>query len=376
MEGFHPLRVAAVDQLTDEAVALTFEVPSELREVFGFSPGQHLTLRRELEGEDLRRTYSVCAATTGPLRVAVKRLDGGAFSTWACKELQPGDVVEVLPPAGGFGPRLSPERARRYGLVAAGSGITPVLSIAATVLEVEPRSEVVLVYGNRTSRDVMFLEELSDLKDLHPTRLQVLHVLSREEQESELLSGRLDRGRLARVLDAFVPVDGIDEWYLCGPFGLVTAARDLLVERGAGQVHVELFHAAAPTASGGRGRRGHGRRDPPRSRLHRLRASRRSGPGRGPARALRRAVRLPGWGVRHLPRPGARGCRGDGRQLGARARRAGRGCGADLPVAPHDRAGPARVPVKAGGAQRRCATALPRTAAWKPRAVCPAGGAP
>jgi ring-1,2-phenylacetyl-CoA epoxidase subunit PaaE len=246
MEGFHPLRVAAVDQLTDEAVALTFEVPSELREVFGFSPGQHLTLRRELEGEDLRRTYSVCAATTGPLRVAVKRLDGGAFSTWACKELQPGDVVEVLPPAGGFGPRLSPERARRYGLVAAGSGITPVLSIAATVLEVEPRSEVVLVYGNRTSRDVMFLEELSDLKDLHPTRLQVLHVLSREEQESELLSGRLDRGRLARVLDAFVPVDGIDEWYLCGPFGLVTAARDLLVERGAGQVHVELFHAEAP----------------------------------------------------------------------------------------------------------------------------------
>jgi ring-1,2-phenylacetyl-CoA epoxidase subunit PaaE len=246
MEGFHPLRLAAVDQLTDEAVALTFEVPAELREVFRFSPGQHLTLRKELDGEDLRRTYSVCAATTGPLRVAVKRLDGGAFSTWACKQLHVGDVVEVLPPAGRFGPAVSPERVRRYGLVAAGSGITPVLSIAATALEVERRSEVVLVYGNRTSRDVMFLEELSDLKDRYPTRLQVLHVLSREEQESELLSGRLDRDRLGRVLDAFAPVDGIDEWYLCGPFGLVTEARDLLTARGADQVHVELFHAEAP----------------------------------------------------------------------------------------------------------------------------------
>jgi ring-1,2-phenylacetyl-CoA epoxidase subunit PaaE len=246
MEGFHPLVLTAVDRLTDDAVALTFAVPPVLREAFRFSPGQHLTLRREVDGKDLRRTYSVCTAPSGPLRVAVKRLDGGAFSTWACTDLRPGDVVEVLPPAGGFGPSVSPERRRRYGLVAAGSGITPVLSIVATVLEVEPESEVVLLYGNRTSRDVMLLEELSDLKDAHPTRLQVLHVLSREEQESELLSGRLDRDRLGRILDAFVPVGDIDEWYLCGPFGMVTQARDLLCGRGAAEVHLELFHADAP----------------------------------------------------------------------------------------------------------------------------------
>ena len=244
--GFHQLTVSAVDRLTEDAIAVTFSLPASLATIFVFQPGQHLTLRKEIGGEDLRRTYSVCAATSGSLRVAVKRLDGGAFSTWACADLRAGDVLEVLPPAGRFGPSVSPDRCRRYGLVAAGSGITPVLSIAATVLEVEPDSEVVLLYGNRTSRDVMFLEELSDLKDRYPERLQLLWVMSREEQESELLSGRLDRMRLERILDALVPVDGIDEWYLCGPFEMVTDGRDLLLERGARNVHVELFHADAP----------------------------------------------------------------------------------------------------------------------------------
>ncbi len=246
MDGFHPLVVAAVDQLTDDAIAITFEVPPDLREVFAFRPGQHLTLRQVLDGVELRRTYSVCAPTSGPLRVAVKALDGGVFSTWACKELLAGDVLDVLPPVGSFGPALSSVRRRRYGLVAAGSGITPILSIAATALEVEPESEVVLLFGNRTSRDVMFLDELSDLKDRYPQRVQLVWVMSREEQESELLSGRLDRERLGRILDAMVPVEDIDEWYLCGPFGLVTEARTLLLERGATQVHVELFHADAP----------------------------------------------------------------------------------------------------------------------------------
>lgn len=253
MDGLHPLEVAAVDRLTDDAVAITFAVPPELREVFAFRPGQHLTLRHVLDGPDgmdgidLRRTYSVCAsARSGPLRVAVKRLEGGAFSTWACKELQVGDVVEVLPPAGRFGPEVAPDRQRRYGLVAAGSGITPVLSIAATVLDVEPLSEVVLLFGNRTSREVMFLEELSDLKDRYPQRLQLLWVMSREEQESELLSGRIDGERLTRLVEAFAPVETVDEWYLCGPFGMVTDGADLLRKMGARQVHVELFHADAP----------------------------------------------------------------------------------------------------------------------------------
>ena len=249
MEGFTRLRVASVDALTDDAVAVTFDVPPQHAEAFRFSAGQHLTLRRVVDGEDLRRTYSVCSsAAGGPLRVAVRRLEGGAFSTWATGELCAGEELEVLPPAGRFGPSVDAGRALRYGLIAAGSGITPVLSIAATVLDVEPASEVVLLYGNRTQRDVMFLDELADLKDRHPERLQVVHVLSREEQGSELLSGRLDPARLRRLFATLVPVQDIDEWYLCGPFGLVTDGRQALLDAGAdvGQVHVELFHAEAP----------------------------------------------------------------------------------------------------------------------------------
>jgi ring-1,2-phenylacetyl-CoA epoxidase subunit PaaE len=245
--GFHRLRVAAVDRLTSDSAALTFDVPPELAEAFRFRPGQHLTLRRVVDGVDLRRTYSVCSsAAGGPLRVAVKRLEGGVFSTWVLDGLQPGDELEVLPPAGRFGPPVSADRALTYGLVAAGSGITPVLSIAWSVLDVEPDSQVVLVYGNRTSGDVMFLEELADLKDRFPSRLQVLHVLSREEQESELLSGRIDRERLQRLLDSLLV--GVDEWYLCGPFGMVTEGKQTLLDAGVDPltVHVELFHADAP----------------------------------------------------------------------------------------------------------------------------------
>ena len=247
--GFHRLRVAAVDRLTADSAALTFEVPPALEPVFRFRPGQHLTLRRVVDGVDLRRTYSVCSsADGGPLRVAVKRLDGGVFSTWVLDGLRPGDELEVLPPAGRFGPSVEADRTRSYGLVAAGSGITPVLSIAWTVLDVEPDSTVTLVYGNRTSGDVMFLEELADLKDRFPSRLQVFHVLSREEQESELLSGRIDGPRLKRLFATVLPVDGVDEWYLCGPFGMVTDGRQALLDAGvdAACVHVELFHADAP----------------------------------------------------------------------------------------------------------------------------------
>jgi ring-1,2-phenylacetyl-CoA epoxidase subunit PaaE len=242
--GFVPLRVAAVDRLTADSAAVTFEVPPERAERFRFRPGQHLTLRRVVGDEDLRRTYSVCSSSAGgPLRVAVKRLEGGAFSSWVLDALRPGDTVEVLPPAGRFGPQLDPSHAKRYGLVAAGSGITPVLSIAASVLDVEPASEVVLVYGNRTSTDVMFLDELADLKDRHPARLQLLHVLSREEQESELLSGRIDPDRLRRLRASLL--GDVDEWYLCGPFGMVVEGRQALLDDGVdpARVHVELFHA-------------------------------------------------------------------------------------------------------------------------------------
>ncbi len=247
--GFSRLTVSDVERLTDDAVVIGFDVPEHLRETFRFSPGQHLTLRRVIGGEDLRRTYSVCSsADGGPLRVAVKRLEGGAFSTWLTGQLRPGDVLEVLPPAGRFGPQVDPDRSRRYGLVAAGSGITPVLSIAWTVLDVEPASTVAVLYGNRTARDVMFLEELADLKDRFGTRLELLHVLSREEQASDLLSGRLDRERFDRLFATLLPVGDVDEWYLCGPFGVVEDGRRALADAGvpASAVHVELFHADPP----------------------------------------------------------------------------------------------------------------------------------
>ena len=247
---FHPLRVAAVDRLTDDAVAITFEVPEELREEFRFSPGQHLSVRSPALGDDVRRNYSVCApATTGPLRIAVKRIPDGTFSTYAAQRLRPGDVLDVMTPTGSFFTPLHPGQAKRYAAIAAGSGITPVLSILSTALEVEPDSSAVLVYVNRTTASIMFLEELEDLKNRYPDRFELVHVLDEEPLEVEIRSGRLDRARLGRILDTLVPVDEVDEWFLCGPLPMTDAAREVLLERGAdpGHVHRELFHVGPPS---------------------------------------------------------------------------------------------------------------------------------
>ena len=235
MSDFHALRVAAVDRLTDDAVAVTFDVPGNLREDYAFLPGQHLTLRRWFEGEEVRRTYSVCAPVGGPLQVGVKRT--GLMSSWICESLQAGDELEVLTPLGSFGPR-EPLRGRRFGLLAAGSGITPLLSVAATALV--GGASVLLLYGNRTSRDVMLVDEVADLKDVYPERFEVVHVLSREQQGSDLVSGRLEGARLKALVEAFG--EGVDAWYLCGPFGLVEEAKGVLADLGATSVHVELFH--------------------------------------------------------------------------------------------------------------------------------------
>jgi ring-1,2-phenylacetyl-CoA epoxidase subunit PaaE len=241
---FHPLRVAAVDRLTDDAVSVTFDVPPELRAEYAFAAGQHLTLRRVVDGADVRRSYSICAgATGGVLRVAIKGVPGGVFSTHALTALRPGDVVDVLTPTGTFTTAFDPARSRHYAAVAAGSGITPVLSLIATALAVEPASRCTLLYGNRTTGSVMFLEELADLKDRYPDRLHLVHVLSREAGEVELFHGRLDADRLGRILDTLLPPSEVDEWFLCGPYGMVTGAQRLLAERGApaSAVHVELF---------------------------------------------------------------------------------------------------------------------------------------
>jgi ring-1,2-phenylacetyl-CoA epoxidase subunit PaaE len=241
---FHRLRVASVERLTDDATAIGFDVPDELRDAYRFAPGQHVTIRLPGEG-DVRRNYSICSAVgERRLRVAVKRLAGGKFSTYATSTLASGDVLEVMTPTGRFTTALDPARRRRYAAIAAGSGITPVISIIASALAVEPGSRCALLYGNRTTSSIMFLEELEDLKNRYPGRLQIVHVLSREAQEAPLLHGRIDRERLSRLLDALVPVDTVDEWFLCGPYPMVVEARQTLLDYGAdpAHVHLELFH--------------------------------------------------------------------------------------------------------------------------------------
>jgi ring-1,2-phenylacetyl-CoA epoxidase subunit PaaE len=249
----HRLTVAAIRPLTEEASEVRFAVPAELADQFAFEAGQHVTIVREEDGEEVRRSYSVCTpARSGELAVGVRHLPGGRFSGLVADGLRSGDTLDVLPPVGRFGPVIDPAASRHHAFVAAGSGITPVLSIVATVLAEEPGSRCTVLYGNRRTDTIMFLEELEDLKNRHPARLQVVHVLSRESQPVPLLEGRLDPERLGTLLDALLPVDSVDEWYLCGPFGMVSGARSLLRERGVDRtrIHRELFHAdAAPVAA-------------------------------------------------------------------------------------------------------------------------------
>ncbi|MFC8914273.1 2Fe-2S iron-sulfur cluster-binding protein [Streptomyces sp. NPDC057116] len=245
---FHPLRVSEVERLTDDSVAVTFQVPPELRETFRHIPGQHLALRREsaATGEEIRRTYSICspAAQEGEdpvLRVGIRLVDGGEFSTYALKELAVGDTVDVMEPMGRF---LLPPRPGTFAAIVGGSGITPVLSMASTLLAREPEARLCLIRSDRTAASTMFLDEVADLKDRFPDRFQLVTVLSREEQQAGLPSGRLDQERLAGLLPALLPVDEVDGWFLCGPFGLVIAAeralRGLGVDRG--RIHQEIFH--------------------------------------------------------------------------------------------------------------------------------------
>ncbi|AXG13687.1 1,2-phenylacetyl-CoA epoxidase subunit PaaE [Intrasporangium calvum] len=246
---FHDLTVADVERLTDESVAITFTVPPDLADEYVFEPGQHLTIRAVLGGEEVRQSYSICqsratATATGTLRVAAARVPEGRMSTWLNDVVAPGDVLEVMTPLGSFTCAAAPDAARHHVAIAAGSGITPVMSLLTSALEEEPRSRATLLFGNRKTSTIMFLEELEDLKNRCPGRFHLVNVLSREAQDVELFSGRLDRERLERIFAALVPVASVDEWYLCGPFGLVTGAEALLQERGVDQHHIhhEIFH--------------------------------------------------------------------------------------------------------------------------------------
>ncbi|MGH3251850.1 MAG: 1,2-phenylacetyl-CoA epoxidase subunit PaaE [Trebonia sp.] len=235
--GFHQLVVARVEPLTADSAAITFKVPGELAGDFAFAPGQFLTVRR---GEE-RRSYSICAPAGSAPRIGVREVAGGALSGWLVREVRPGDTVEAQAPGGTFTPDLS--AGGRHVLIAAGSGITPMISIAASVLAASGESTVTLLYGNRLSSTVMFADEVADLKDAYPARMQIVHVLSREPQEVDLFSGRLDAARLAALLPVTVDVAGVDQWWLCGPYGLVTGATGVLGELGvdAERIHRELF---------------------------------------------------------------------------------------------------------------------------------------
>jgi ring-1,2-phenylacetyl-CoA epoxidase subunit PaaE len=254
---FHRLTVARVDPLTDDSAAVTFDVPPGLTDRFAFAPGQSVTIRRG----DERRSYSICAVAGRPPRIGVREVAGGAVSGWLVHKVRAGDVIDVQAPSGSFTPDL--DTPAQHVLIAAGSGITPVLSIAGSVLAAQDKSAVTLLYGNRRNDSVMFADEIADLKDAYPERICLVHVLSREPQEVELFNGRLDAGKLRSLLPVTVDVAAVGHWWLCGPFGLVEDAIAVLGELGVprGRIHRELFyvedeppaeakHAEAPVGPG------------------------------------------------------------------------------------------------------------------------------
>jgi ring-1,2-phenylacetyl-CoA epoxidase subunit PaaE len=243
--SFHPLRIAALRHDTADAVVLTFDVPAALKDAYRFTPGQYLTLRAEIDGQDIRRSYSICSAPdeTG-LRVGIKRADGGAFSTWANTTLKAGDTLQVMTPDGRFGLMPDPAAARCFAAFVAGSGITPVLSLMKALLAEEPGSRFFLFYGNRATDSIVFRSEIEDLKDRFLARLSVFHVLSREEQDIPVLNGHLDADKL-RALRAMLP--RIDHAFVCGPQPMIEGLPSVLAEFGIPHVHVERF---TPSADG------------------------------------------------------------------------------------------------------------------------------
>ncbi|MCA1654258.1 MAG: phenylacetate-CoA oxygenase/reductase subunit PaaK [Sphingomonadales bacterium] len=231
--GFHELEIAEVRREIDDAVSLRFVLPDSLRDTFRFTPGQHLTLRTEIGGEDVRRNYSLCVAPSeNELRVAIKQIAGGAFSTWANASLKPGDCIDVMPPHGSFTWTFDPARSATYAGFAGGSGITPILSLLKTALTTEPSSDFVLLYGNRTSNSIMFLEEIASLKNRFMDRLQVYHFLEYEEEDVELFNGRLDSDKIAEVLANLIDPAKIDAAFICGPGPMMDAVEAGLTEAG------------------------------------------------------------------------------------------------------------------------------------------------
>lgn len=242
--AFHKLKVSDLRRETPDAVSIAFDVPEALRDAYRFHPGQHLTLKINECGQELRRSYSICAGMDdGELRIAVKKVDGGSVSSWVNEKLRKGDDIEVMTPQGRFGVAPAPDEERSYLAIAAGSGITPIHSMIRTMLTREPRSRFILIYGNRNARSIIFKDQLEDLKDRFLDRLVVHHVLSREPQEIALLSGRLDKEKITSLLKSTLPAEKIAHAFLCGPGGLIKEGEEALRAYGLDpvRIHVEYF---------------------------------------------------------------------------------------------------------------------------------------
>ncbi|MGI8931941.1 MAG: 1,2-phenylacetyl-CoA epoxidase subunit PaaE [Sphingomicrobium sp.] len=252
-EHFHALRVVEVVRETEDANSIRFEVPDELQAAFRFKAGQHLTLRADIAGEEVRRNYSLCTAPAdGDLMVTVKQIAGGVFSNWVADNVTAGDTLDVMTPHGSFTTDFDPAKARRYVGFAGGSGITPIISLIRTALSVEPTSRFTLFYGNRDASSVIFLDALADLKDRHMGRFEFYHFLSDEAGEVELFNGMLDRATCDAAIDALVgdPQD-VDAWFICGPGPMMDAAEAALVDRDVvrDRIHIERFTAGRPSAA-------------------------------------------------------------------------------------------------------------------------------
>jgi len=249
MSKFYPLTVAKVKHETRDAIAVTFAVPPELKTTFAYQQGQHLTLRALIDGEDVRRSYSICSAVQDEtLRVAIKRTPGGLFSSWANEQLQPGATLDVMPPMGHFNVPLDASSERHYLAFAAGSGITPILSIIKTTLLAEPKSRFTLVYGNRASSSVIFRDELTDLKDIYMGRLKLVYVMSREQQDIELFNGRITGEKCSAFLRHWIAIEDIDVAFVCGPEDMMHGVSKSLQDAGLPKerIRIELFAASIP----------------------------------------------------------------------------------------------------------------------------------
>ena len=246
---FHDLTVSRVNPEAAGAVAITLAVPADLRAQFDFQPGQFLTLRADIDGADVRRSYSVSSARSqlqrGELEVGIRPVEGGVFSNWAATQLKAGDTLRVMPPDGRFVVQR-PRAIHRVGF-AAGSGITPILSILATTLEEQPESKFTLVYGNRRMDSVMFNEALQDLKDRYPSRLTLIHILSRQAQEVPLLEGRIDGEKVRAIIDNFLPVGSMDEVFICGPEAMIEATEQALLGAGVSPKAIRTERFTSPT---------------------------------------------------------------------------------------------------------------------------------